>query len=57
MLRRSASHYMLNNDRNGLYEMMINMADQPGMVRVRIMNSGRRDQLFDRALRSRQHGG
>ena len=29
---------MLNNDRNGLYEMMLNMADQPGMVRVRIMN-------------------
>jgi len=39
VLRRSASHYMLNNDRGGLYEMMINMADQPGMVRVRIMNS------------------
>ena len=38
VLRRSASHYMLNNDRNGLYEMMLNMADQPGMVRVRIMN-------------------
>ena len=29
---------MLNNDRVGLYEMMLNMADQPGMVRVRIMN-------------------
>jgi two-component system NtrC family sensor kinase len=29
---------MLNNDRIGLYEMMLNMADQPGMVRVRIMN-------------------
>ena len=39
VLRRSASHYMLKNDRAGLYEMMINMADQPGMVRVRIMNS------------------
>jgi two-component system, NtrC family, sensor kinase len=39
VLRRSASHYMLNNDRNGLYEMMANMADQPGIVRVRIMNS------------------
>ncbi len=38
VLRRSASHYMLNNDRVGLYEMMLNMADQPGMVRVRIMN-------------------
>ena len=39
VLRRSASHYMLNNDRNGLYEMMANMADQPGIVRVRILNS------------------
>ncbi len=38
VLRRSASHYMLNNDRTGLYEMMLNMADQPGVVRVRIMN-------------------
>ncbi len=39
VLRRSASHYMLHNDRNGLYEMMANMADQPGVVRVRILNS------------------
>ena len=38
VLRRSASRYMLRNDRIGLYEMMVNMADQPGMVRVRIMN-------------------
>jgi two-component system, NtrC family, sensor kinase len=38
VLRRSASRYMLNNDRVGLYKMMLNMADQPGMVRVRIMN-------------------
>ena len=38
VLRRSASHYMLRNDRDGLYEMMLNMADEPGMVRIRIMN-------------------
>ena len=38
VLRRSASRYMLRNDRIGLYEMMLNMADQPGMVRIRIMN-------------------
>ena len=38
VLRRSASHYMLNNDRTGLYEMMLNMADQPGVTRVRILN-------------------
>ncbi len=38
VLRRSASRYMLQNDRIGLYELMMNMADQPGMVRIRIMN-------------------
>ncbi len=38
VLRRSASRYMLNNDRVGLYELILNMADQPGMVRIRIMN-------------------
>jgi len=38
VLRRNASHYMLNNDRAGLYEMMVNMADQPGVARVRIVN-------------------
>src|SRR5579871_508218 len=38
VLRRSASRYMLNNDRTGLYELMLNMADQPEMVRIRIMN-------------------
>ena len=38
VLRRSASHYMLKNDRVGLYEMMMNMADQPGVVRLRILN-------------------
>jgi two-component system NtrC family sensor kinase len=39
VLRRSASHYMLQNDRVGLYELMMNMADQPGMVRLRILNA------------------
>ncbi len=39
VVRRSASHYMLKNDRVGLYEMMMNMADQPGVVRLRIMNA------------------
>ena len=38
VLKRSASRYMLNNDRTGLYELMMNMADQPEMVRIRIMN-------------------
>jgi two-component system NtrC family sensor kinase len=39
VLRRSASHYMLHNDRAGLYELMVNMAGQPGMVQLRILNS------------------
>ncbi len=39
VLRRSASSYMLKDDPQGLFEMMLNMADQPGMVRVRILNS------------------
>jgi len=39
VLRRSASHHMLQNDRVGLYELMMNMADQPGMVRLRILNA------------------
>ena len=39
VVRRSASHYMLKNDRVGLYELMMNMADQPGMIRLRIMNA------------------
>ena len=57
VLRRSASHYMLNNDRSGLYEMMLNMADQPGVVRVRIMNPAGRDQLLHGPARSGHHGG
>ena len=34
---------------------MANMADEPGIVRVRIFDSGGRDQLFDSALRGRRH--
>ena len=56
VLRRSASRYMLNNDRIGLYEMMLNMADQPGMVRVRIMNPQGEISYSTVAGRSRQHG-
>ena len=47
VLRRSASHYMLNNDRDGLYEMMINMADQPGHRAGSHHQSAGVDQLFD----------
>jgi two-component system NtrC family sensor kinase len=38
VIKRSTSSYMMHNDRTGLYEMMGSMADQPGVVRLRIMN-------------------
>ncbi len=38
VIKRSTSSYMMRNDRNGLYDMMSTMADEPGMVRLRIFN-------------------
>jgi two-component system NtrC family sensor kinase len=38
VIKRSTSSYMMRNDRNGLYDMMSTMADQPGVVRLRIIN-------------------
>lgn len=38
VIKRSTSSYMMHNDRTGLYEMMGSMANQPGVVRLRIMN-------------------
>ena len=38
VIKRSTSSYMMHNDRTGLYEMMGTMADQPGVVHLRIMN-------------------
>lgn len=38
VLKRSASYYMLRNDREGLYHVMQTIADEPGMVRVRIFD-------------------
>ncbi len=38
VIKRSTSAYMMRNDRNGLYEMMSTMADEPGVVRLRIIN-------------------
>ena len=37
-IKRSTSYYMLRNDREGLYHTMATMADEPGMVRVRIFD-------------------
>ena len=38
VIKRSTSYYMLRNDRNGLHHMMSTMADEPGMVRVRVFD-------------------
>jgi len=38
VIKRSTSSYMMRNDRNGLYDMMSTMADEPGVVRLRIIN-------------------
>jgi two-component system NtrC family sensor kinase len=38
VIKRSTSYYMLRNDREGLYHMMAAMANEPGMVRIRVIN-------------------
>jgi two-component system, NtrC family, sensor kinase len=42
VIRRSTTFYMLRNDRDGLYHAIQTIADEPGMLRVRILdNDGR----------------
>jgi two-component system NtrC family sensor kinase len=38
VIKRSTSYYMMRNDREGLYHTMATMADEPGMVRLRIFD-------------------
>lgn len=38
VIRRSAHYYMLRNDREGLYHAIQTLADEPGMVKVRIFD-------------------
>jgi len=38
VIKRSATYYMLRNDREGLYHTIQTMADEPGMVKVRILD-------------------
>src|SRR5579863_2132711 len=38
VIKRSATYYMLRNDREGLYHTIQTMADEPGMVKVRIFD-------------------
>lgn len=38
VISRSTSYYMMRNDREGLYHAIKTMADQPGMIKVRILD-------------------
>jgi two-component system, NtrC family, sensor kinase len=38
VINRSAAYYMLHNDREGLYHSIQSIADEPGMVKVRIFD-------------------
>ena len=39
VIKRSTTYYMLRNDREGMYHAIATMADEPGMVRVRIFDN------------------
>src|ERR1700690_4513882 len=50
VIKRSTAYYMLRNDREGLYHAIQTMADEPGMVKVRIFDQeGRVSYSTDRA--------
>src|ERR1022692_1889290 len=38
VIKRSTTYYMLHNDREGLYHAIQTMADDPGMIKVRILD-------------------
>src|SRR5436305_14527331 len=38
VIQRSTTYYMMRNDRDGLYQVMRTIADEPGMVRVRVFD-------------------
>src|SRR5271169_4945349 len=38
VIKRSTAYYMLRNDREGLYHAIQTMADEPGMIKVRILD-------------------
>lgn len=38
VIKRSTTYYMLRNDREGMYHAIATMADEPGMVKVRIFD-------------------
>jgi two-component system, NtrC family, sensor kinase len=54
VIRRNANYYMLRNDRVGLYRTIQTLADEPGMLKVRIFdNEGRVGYSTDSAEVSR----
>jgi len=38
VIKRNTSYYMLRNQRDGLYHIITDMANEPGMARIRIIN-------------------
>jgi len=38
VIKRNTSYYMLRNQRDGLYHIITDMAEEPGMLRIRIIN-------------------
>jgi two-component system NtrC family sensor kinase len=38
LIKRSASHYMMHDDREGLYQLMETIASEPGIAKVRIFD-------------------
>src|SRR5438445_13157255 len=38
VIKRSTSYYMMHNDREGLYQVLKKIADEHGMVRVRVFD-------------------
>ena len=38
VIKRNTSYYMLRNQRDGLYHSITDMANEPEMVRIRIIN-------------------
>ena len=39
VIKRNTSYYMLHNQRDGLYRIITDMAEEPGMIRIRIINN------------------
>src|SRR5580704_13559975 len=38
VIKRNTSYYMLRNQRDGLYHIISDLANEPGMIRIRIIN-------------------